>query len=345
MKICYFGIYNPDLGRNRIYIRGFEQNEVEVIECHDNSRGPLKFLKLFFKHQKIKNDYDFMIIGYPGHVVVWLGKLLSKKPVIFDALCSMYEGVILSRGQYGFLGLKNIYVQFVDWLAVKCADIVLVETESQKKYFEARFGKSEKYKIIYTGADNSLFFIDEKIKKREKFTVVFRGKFLPEAGLNHILQTAKLLENQGIFFLVLGNGWLEKEVKSQIKNLNLKNLKIITDNLSFDNLRELMLSCHMSLGQFENHERLKRTIPHKCFESLAMGLPYVTAKTAPVAEILKDGESCIFVNQADPKDLAEKILRLKNNPDLAKEMGENGYKIYLEKFTPKKLAQNILAIR
>ncbi len=344
MKICYFGIYDPNLGRNRIYMKGLKENGIEIIECRDNSRGFLKFVKLFFKHWKIRNNYDFMVVGYPGHVVVWFAKLISGKPVIFDALCTMYEGVILSRGQFGVLGIRNLYIKFIDWLAIKCADIILVETESQKKYFEERFGKSQKYKVIYTGADDSNFYKDNSIAKREKFTAVFRGKFLPEAGVKYVIETASILKNEEIDFLIIGNGFLEKDIKLLINKLKLGNLTLISKYLSFKEIKEKMLSSSISLGQFEDHERLERTIPHKCFETLALGLPYITSRTPAVSEILKDSESCLFVNPADPEDLAEKILMLKNNDNLAQGIANNGHNIYLNKFTPKNLARDILVV-
>jgi len=344
MKFCYFGTYNPEWGRSRIYIKGLRALGYEIIECQSVAFGFTKYKKLFLQHWKTRKSYDYLIVGYPGHAVVWFARLLSGKPVIFDALCTLHEGVVLSRGQRGFLGLKSIYIRIVDWLAVKCADVVLVESWEQRKYFENKFGQSDKYKVLYTGADEQVFYKDKSVQKRTKFTVVFRGKFLPEAGVDTIIESAKILEEQEVDFLIIGNGWQEKFVKAQVKSYKLKNLEIITKNLSYEDLRKKLSECHISLGQFGNHERLKRTIPHKCFESLAMSLPYVTARTEPVGEILKDGESVIFVNPASPQDLAEKILMLKNNPDLAKKIGENGYKTYLEKFTPKILAQNILEI-
>ena len=284
------------------------------------------------------------MVGYPGHPVVWFAKLISKKPIIFDALCTMEEGVLISRGQKGFLGLKEKYIKFVDWLSVKYADVVLVETEAQRNFFEKKFGKSGKYKVVYTGVDDEFFYKDDEVKKNEKFTAVFRGKFLPEAGVEHVVRAAKILEDKGVSFLIIGNGFLEKDIRSLINEIQPKNLELISNYLEFDDLRNKMLAGHVSLGQLEDHERLERTIPHKCFETIAMGLPYITARTKPVAEILKDGESVLFVNPADPKDLAEKILYLKNNPEVAKRMGNNGYKIYQERFTPKKLAGDILAI-
>jgi glycosyltransferase involved in cell wall biosynthesis len=73
-----------------------------------------------------------------------------------------------------------------------------------------------------------------------------------------------------------------------------------------------------------------------------MGLPYVTARASAVAEILEDGKTGFFVNPADPKDLADRILELKNNPILLDQVSKNELALFKEKFSPKVLAENIL---
>ncbi len=343
-KICYFGIYNPEESRNRIYIRGFRNLGAEIIECRDTSKGLLKYFRLFFKHWKIRNNYDVLIVGYPGHVVVWLAKLISNKLIIFDALCTMEDGVIISRKLYNKFSPKYFYIKFVDWLAVKSANLVLVESEAQKKYFDSKFGMNNKYKVVYTGADGGYFFKDENIRKRDRFTVVFRGKFLPEAGVKYVIEAANILKNEDIYFLIIGNGFLEKEIKLQIEKLKLKTLELISRNLHSDEMRSLMLQCHISLGQFEDHERLSRTIPHKAFESLALGLTYITARAEAISEILNDKENVLFVNPADPKDLSEKILLLKDNLELREKIAKNGLELFRNKFTPKVLASEVLQL-
>lgn len=345
MKICWFGTYNSNWGRSKIYIQGLQEMGVEVLECQSLASGFQKYIELFSKHKKIVGQgYDALVVGYPSHSVVWFAKLLSRKLVIFDALCTMYEGVVISRKEYRATSLRGLYIQFIDWLAVRCADVVLVESEEQRKYFVDKFGESSKYRLVYTGADDSIFYPDPEVNKKEMFTVLFRGKFLPEAGIKYIIESAKILEEKQVNFLIVGNGWLEKELRIMSQELRLKNLELITENLSNDDLRVKMLGCHISLGQFENHERLSRTIPHKCYESLALGLPYLTAETLGVREILKDGENCLMCQPADPEDLVAKILYLKNNPDVLEKIGDNGHQLYLQKFTPKILASQILQI-
>lgn len=100
---------------------------------------------------------------------------------------------------------------------------------------------------------------------------------------------------------------MQKEIEQQIKDFKLNNVEFISKALSFEELTQLMNGCHISLGQFEHNDRLKRTIPHKAFESLAMRIPYITGRAEGVQEILKDGENCLMVNLANPEDLVEKL--------------------------------------
>ncbi len=345
MIICYFGIYNPIESRNKIYMKGLRQNGVTIIECRDTTRGPLKYLKLFWKHFKIRNAYDFLIVGYPGHVVVPFAKFISKKPVILDALCSLYEGVIISREKHGAFFLREKYTRLVDRLAIRYADIILLETNLQKKFFEENLNApAHKCVRLFTGADDEVFHLDSNIKKRENFTVVFRGKFLPEAGVPHIITAAKILENSGIDFLIIGNGFLKRDIVTLFEEVKPANMTLILHNLDFQELKTKMQECHVSLGQFGRHKRLSRTIPHKCFESLALGLPYVTARAEGVAEILRDKENCLFVHAGDSEDLAEKIRLLRDDHVLRENIARNGHALYLKECTPFALAKELLSI-
>ncbi len=345
MKICYFGIYDPEFGRNKVYMAGLRKLGHDVVECRDSSPGLLKYIRLRRKHRAIlkKGGYDALIVGYPGHVVVPFAKRISNKPVIFDALCTLYEGEVLSRGKYRSNPLMRSWINYIDTKAAKSADIILVESQAQKAFFVERFALDPAtIERIYTGCDENVFKPDLAQKKRDRFTVVFRGKFLPEAGVKHVVAAAKILEDSGVDFLILGHGFLEKEIREEIARLEPKNLEWLGDKLPPEDMARRMAECHVSLGQFEDHERLSRTIPHKAFESLALGLPYVTGRTAGASELLTDGKDCLMVNCADPKDLAAKILRLKNEPAVCAGLSKNGRFLYDTKLRPEMLARDII---
>ena len=353
--ILYFGIFDKDFSRNKVYANGLGQHGIAVLYCIDKSRGPIKFIKLFFKLWGFRGRYDAMIVGYPGYIVVPFARLFSflisvitfsrQKPILFDALCSFYESQIISRDAYRGNPFRFLYVRTVDWLSTRAADKILVETQAQKDYFIENLGVSdEKCIVVYTGVDETVFVRDQEVQKYEKFTVLFRGRITKEAGVTTILETAKILEEKGVNFLIVGFGWgsAMREFDEKMASLKLKNLIHKKEQMSYLELIPLISKCHVSLGQFSTNERLKRTIPHKAFEALTMKIPYITARGGAVSEIFQDGLNCIMTNPADAKDLAEKVLMIQDNAQMAESVVENGFKIFKEKLTAARIVEPII---
>src|SRR3989344_6669816 len=96
MKVLYFGTYNPQYGRNWVLINGLKKNGVEVIELR---RPPARFclLKLLFDYLRSWPDFDAMVVGFSGQEAMFLARLLTRKPIIFDVFTSHYGGYVLNR--------------------------------------------------------------------------------------------------------------------------------------------------------------------------------------------------------------------------------------------------------
>ncbi len=351
MKICYFGIYNPDFSRNKIYINGLRKNGVEVIECRANTRGYLKYWKLFLKHWKIRDAYDALIVGYPGHIVVPLAKIISKKIVVADLLGSLEDAEVNSHDPSLF---KKIKAKLADWLAVIFADIILLESEAQKEFFIKKFGKKYKYRVVYTGASEE--FIRKSgyslggsstEEENKKFKVLFRGRLTPESGIGYILKSAQILKKEDkISFLVLGGGQLLSFAGKEIRENNLTNVELVSKFLSYEELIGLIKKSDsdLSLGQIENNPRLNRTIPHKAFESFALGIPYLTGDAPAIRELITEGETGFLTPLVDSEKLAERINELSVNKDLLQKVSRNAQKMFNEKLAPSILAKQIIDI-
>ncbi len=350
LRICYFGIYDPEFCRNNVYRKGLIENGATVIECNDRSRGLKKYFHLFQKHWRIRNDYDVMIVGYPGYIMVPFARLITRKPIIFDALCSFYEAQIISRDAYAGIPFRITYVRFVDWMANTFSDKILVETDAQRRYYEKELSVREgKCVPVFIGVDEESFFYDPQVKKNKEFTVFFRGRLTIEAGFRHIIEAARLLENEPIIFKAVGFGFgpVVEDIKMRLEQYNLKNFTLVEHQMPIDELRCAMGASQVSLGQFEDNERISRTIPHKAFESLAMRLPYITARmseNAGITELCIDKENCVFVKPADPVDLAEKIKLLANDAKLQANLAERGFETHQSRFTSRVLGGEVLAV-
>ena len=318
---------------------GFRSLSVEIIECRDDSPGLIKFWRLWVKHKKVEN-YDTIIVGYPGHLIVPVAKLISKRPVIADLLGSLYDAEVYSHNP-NFL--KRIKTKIADWLAVKFADIILLESCAQKRYFENKFGKSGKYKVVYTGARDSFKKAENFTRpKNKQFKVIFRGRLTPESGIGHILKAAEILKNENIEFKIIGSGQLQKFAEEEIKNRNLSKVTLISRFPSDEELVSEMLDSDLSLGQLEDNPRLNRTIPHKTFESFALGVPYLSGDAPAIREMVKEGKTGFLTPLADPQGLAAKILELSKNPEILETVSRNELAEFKNKYNSTILASQIL---
>lgn len=340
MRLVWFGIYKPEFGRNRVYMSGLKKLGHEIVECRDDAPGVGKFFNLLRKLKGLAGGYDAVVVGYPGHVVVPIAKLVSPKLVIADLLGSLYDAERSHRTN--IFKLAKAYV--ADWLAVRFADIVLLESEAQKRYFEERFGKDDKFKVIYTGADE-IFVSDKSFATSDKsrFLVLFRGSLTPESGIQYILEAAKLLRGEkDILFRIMGKGVRLEFTKKFIDENSLSNVELITEYFKPDELVRKMADADLMLGQFEDNPRLNRTIPHKAYEAFALGVPYLSGDALAVREIVREGETGFLVPLADPDAMAKKIASLSKQPEALARTAANERQEFEDKFSEKQLAQRII---
>lgn len=342
-KIVYLTYTRPDYSLNSVSIKGLRENGVEVTEVHIKDRGMLGFIKaISFCRQNSKN-IDAIIIGYDSPGLVIFLRPFCRKNIIYNAVLSVYERLIVSRNLASWLSVKALYYWFIDFVAVHFADLTVVESDCQAEYFQKLFKVNGK-KIFrnWIGVDEDKFFYDPSIEKYPVFTVLFRGAIQPETGAEYLIQAAKILENESIKFIMHGGGQLLDKIKMMINELRPKNLDFSSDFLPAAALRALMQKCHLSIGQLSDHERLNRTVPHKVYESLAIKLPYLTAANKGILELVKEGETCIVCEPANSKSLAEKISWARDNSEELERIAENGYEFYKKELKSNILAKNLL---
>ncbi len=342
MKFFYISTgnnYPPD----KHLIDGLRENGHTVFELIENDQRYGKYFRFAWRFLKSDRTCDAVIVGYGLPTIVPIVRCLHWGKVIFNAISSQYEANIISRGTHSPLSITGIKWWIIDFASFHSSSRVLLESGAQVDFIHKLFLVS-RAKLVksWMGIDEEVFFSDPKIKKSDKFTVLFRGRFLPESGILTVIEAAKKLEGADVKFLIIGHGFMYREVNALMDDLKPKNIEMVHERLSNDELRTRMLECHISLGQLADHPRLSRTLPCKLFESLALGLPYLTARNAGVFELLKEDETCFAVPSNDPALLAEKILFLKKNPGLLETVAEKGNMLYREKLTSKQLANEVV---
>lgn len=343
MKIIYISRTRLNYSLNSVYINGLQQNGIEVLRFKLPSGWPKSYLAALGFILKNGSSSDCMIVGYDSSSLAVFLRLFYPKKMIYCAVLPIYERLIVSRNLAGHFSLKRAYYWLIDFLAFRLSDLTMMESNHQidhvSKFY---FVPKKKFVRSWIGVDEEHFFFNSQAQKLSRFTVLFRGAMMPEAGAEYVIQAAKILEKEDVGFIMLGGGMLLDKMKKMVEEAQLSNLELRSDLLSYEELRTVMQKCHLSLGQLSDHVRLTRTVPHKAYETLAMKLPYMTAANKGILELLKDKETCITCIPADTDSLANKILWVKNNYSEAAIVAENGYNFFTNELKPAILAKKLL---
>ena len=159
MRVLYFGVYDPAYARNWVLINGLKKNGVEVVELR-RKPGRFSLIKLFFDYLAFDHNFDVMIVGFPGQEAMFLARLLTRKPIIFDAFTSHYGGYILDRKRWKKNSIRAKYFRFLDTWSCKLAHVVLLDTQAHIDFFVHEFGLSRsKFKRLWIGANDENFHV------------------------------------------------------------------------------------------------------------------------------------------------------------------------------------------
>ena len=142
MTILYFGNYRPDYARNKIIMRGIEQHGAHIVHS-------------------MRDQHDLIIVGYSdSRWAVPLARLLSRKPIVWDAFYSLYDSWVFDRKLVLSYSLKARFYWFLDWLSCRLADRILLDTNAHIDYFVKTFKiPRHKFTRVFIGADDEIFHI------------------------------------------------------------------------------------------------------------------------------------------------------------------------------------------
>ncbi len=336
-KICFFGIYDPHYSRNRVLIRGFQENGYEVVECCADPKaypGFRKFLKLYQEWRRIKNNnFAFCVVGFPGHSVAWFAVILfGRKKVIFDFFVSLFNSNIEDREQNKRWSLSALYMWFLDYLSLTVSSRILIDTSSHRDFISKKFLiRKRKFEVVHVGSDDSVVFPKEFQKEVDTFIVHFHGTNTPLQGFYVIREAAKILEHRrDIQFHIYG-----------FSGENTNNLKFFP-RFPYEKMSDVLSRADIVLGIFGTTEKADKVVPNKVFEGLAAQKPVITRKSKAISELFYQNPPMVLCNKGDAKNLSSAICFLIDNPTSRKRYAEDGYHYFKEHFTPKNLVTGLL---
>jgi glycosyltransferase involved in cell wall biosynthesis len=282
---------------------------------------PIYFLFWYIHLNGIIKKSRFDAIHLHDLPLVKVGLRLSRKykiPLVCDYHENRPEIMKMYSHVYKFPGKWVISIK--QWLKyqqkyTKKADRLILVTEEARDYYVSNYNVNPEKVIILPNyillkrfRTFNTYSIPQPVSK-EYFTATYFGDTGIRRGTQTILESAALLKESSIQFLIIGDSRDQDYLKKKAEECKLSNVKF-TGRISVAEAISLINRCDIGLCPFLRNIHHDTTYANKMFQYMALGKPVIVSNCTAQANFV-DREGCGLVFEAgNPGDLASKIVSL-----------------------------------
>lgn len=332
-----------------------KQGAVEVVRCHVSEAYNANFIGRLWAYFsfvfssswaglfKVKGKYDVIIVTSPPLFVGISGYIISlfkRTPYVFEIRDLWPESAIDTGVVTNKFIIKLAYA--LEKFIYKKATLINVLTPAFREALIHKKGIAED-KIIFipNAADFSLSddlvqnFDANKFKTENdlnnKFVITYVGAHGVANHLDQVLETAHLLKDTNVLFLLIGDGMEKPRLIKKAKEENIQNVRFINPVPKAD-VFEYILASDMGTSVLKNVETFKTVYSNKTFDYMACKKPILMAIDGVSRDLVEQADAGIFVQPENPEDFALKIRQYLSNPSEIIRQGEKGYQFAKENF-------------
>lgn len=259
-----------------------------------------------------------ILLPYPGIVEILLvapfAALMGRK-IVLDAFLPIHDTVVMDRGFARPGGVVARSIHLFEGLALRRADVIVVDTDAHGEYFAREFGIArERFQTVLVGAEPG-FSPDAASDPATDIlppvegtaVVLFYGQLIPLHGVPTILEAAGLYSGPPARWVVVGRGQLEPLMRAAVDEGSPVEW---IEWVDYERLPALIARADICLGVFGGSDKAARVIPNKLFQQLALGKPVIT-RASPAVDALaaKYPATLKTVPAADPQALADAVAQ------------------------------------
>ncbi len=300
-----------------------------------------------------RDEYDLVYCSSPPLFVGAAGLALSDwkhLPFVFEVRDLWPESAV-ALGE-----LSNPrWIRWAERLENLCyshARKIVVVTKGIQQHLAARAIPLEKLILTPNGTnpDEFQFHSTGRAKIRaelgwqDKFIVIYAGIFGLAQGLETVLEAAKLLQDQdGIRFLLVGEGPKKEEIVRLAAKLKLTNLRILPEQAR-QSMPDLLSAADVALTPLRRLDLFKGALPSKIFDAWACRRPVVLSIDGEARTVVEHAGGGIFTPPEDPQALADVLIDLQTDPERCTQMGARGRDYAVQHYSRAALAEQLLRI-
>lgn len=263
-----------------------------------------------------KNHYHFVNTHIRFFDPTWWLWIYAK----FIGAKSIFTGHVATHPIYQNKMVENIS-KFVDLtiaaFSVNFYDYITFTNKTAQKFFREKLGLRKESHMVYGGIDTNYFTPLEKTNRilpklnlpiaNDITLVTFVGRLIWTKGVTYLYDAIKEVLKTPLadcaLFVLGGPGELEAEMKNRIRQDKLENKVLLTGDLKYDQVKELLGISDIFINPSHHNEGFPNTV----LEAGSAGCYVIATDNAGTWEVVRNGETGALVPQKDSKAFEEAI--------------------------------------
>lgn len=299
----------------------------------------LEIIKIIRNVKRSAPNGSLVVVGSPCSILTILCRVFwIRSKIIYDSGWPLIDGLISRK----FSRLKKILdywkLYLIDFAAFKVANLIAFESSIQKRISIKKFLiPNSKTFVSYTGFNESLYkevISAKSIVPLQSNKIIFRGKYNLESGLEILAQASWYLQSDVKLIVISPN--IPKTINFS------PSVEIISKIISNIDLARYYETSALSLGWLGNSHRSERTIPHKFYEAIYFGVPYLTKFSTAISELITTNDCFVLSKVQSPMDLAIQISSILSDEGSQKAVAEGARTKYSQNFSQANIVKNFL---
>lgn len=213
---------------------------------------------------------------------------------------------------------------------IRRADFIVCISEFHRQFFLDEGARPEQLFVTYCGIDTTHFTPNRRARgEGEPFHILSAGRLVEKKGFPDLIAACKLLNKRNFDFrcTIGGSGPDEATLRAQIAEAGLDDRITLTgEALKQEDIPAFMNSgdvyCLPCVWASDNDVD---GLPQMLMEAMACGLPAVSTRLVGIPDLVIDQETGLLVEPNDTEALADALMQLAQEQDLATRLAQAGH--------------------
>ncbi len=289
--------------------------------------GSIQFLIWCFK-----NKFDVVHVHwpFPHALFVILPKLLLGVTVVTT---THGAGLAMAR--------KSKLIKLVLKFVLKFSDLDMTNSSHTRNELRRLTGVDSE--VVHYGSTVEFKESSVALANKDEVRILFSGRLIQRKGIHFLIKAMpKVLEKHNVKLFITGDGNRKKEWQDLTANMNLENNVTFLGFVSNEELARQYAKCDIyCLPAIYDDNNDTEGLGVVLIEALMHSRPVIASAVGGIVDVIKNEQTGLLVKEKDSDAITRAILRLIDNPELARTLGANGFDYAAKAFNWNTIIDNV----